>query len=122
MKLNKFEKVIEQAYLNRERSLMWLAQGLQLEAAELVTLLHKKEGYKKEYTRRELISELGDCMNFLVAFSQHSLISLEEIFDANAEKLKLRGWLVNINVDPDFILLNNKTFLDELYELNNKRK
>lgn len=88
-----FDAAIHEAYYTTNRSLLWLVANLQCESSELAELVIKKEGYQKEYTDEQLLSEAGDVLNFLTRILQVHEYTLEDAMDNNITKLKERKWI-----------------------------
>lgn len=72
-----------------EVMLLWNTLGLLGESGEIAKLAY--ESILQGYTDREkLKKELGDCLWYLAALCTKADLSLEDVMQANIEKLKLR--------------------------------
>ena len=88
-----FEQYIQESYKTGNRSKLWLAVNVSCEAAELAELIVKEEGYNREYTDEQVLSEAGDVINFVTALLHKHGLTLSEAMDNNIVKLKTRGWI-----------------------------
>ena len=91
--MKNFNHVIDLAYKDTNRSKLWLACALQVEASELAELIMKKSGYDKTYTSKDILSEAGDVLNLTAALLRAHGFTVEDAMRNNEQKLERRGRL-----------------------------
>lgn len=93
MSLREYQKLIRQAYKNRNRDVVEATGYLQCEAAELAELFLKGRWYNKKFTEAQILSEAGDVLNILVFILHSNKLTLTDAMVNNISKLKKRKWL-----------------------------
>lgn len=77
-------------YSPEETMMVWNALGLVGEAGEVGELVEKGVFHDHGVDRELLKKELGDCLWYVAALCTTAGISLDEVMQANIEKLKKR--------------------------------
>ena len=76
--------------LTVKESLLNWALGLAGESGEYIELVKKEFFHKKPYTLEEAKKELGDVLYYLTQCAHSNGLTLNDIAEANVEKLKAR--------------------------------
>lgn len=64
--------------------------GLAGETGELLELIKKRDHHGKPVSKNRIKDESGDLLFYLIGFLIEEDLSIEEVMDFNAEKLKVR--------------------------------
>lgn len=88
MKLNKFEHKVVQAHYHQDDPLTEALLGLAEETGEVLQLFKKSLRYNQEFTREELISELGDVLHYTTFLARYFEITIDELVEYNIKKIE----------------------------------
>jgi NTP pyrophosphatase (non-canonical NTP hydrolase) len=95
---NEYQKLASRTMLNEldheipadQLMLVWNALGLAGEAGEVADEVKKFVFHQKDFDRAKLIKELGDVAWYMAAICTDIGVGLEEVFEANIQKLQER--------------------------------
>jgi NTP pyrophosphatase (non-canonical NTP hydrolase) len=88
--LQEYQKSVERVMGSDRNERAVYALGLAGEAGEVVDLLKKHWGHNKPLDRASLRLELGDVLWYVTALARQFGFTLEEVADANNQKLLAR--------------------------------
>lgn len=88
--LQDYQKSVERVMGSDRNERAAYALGLAGEAGEVVDLLKKHWGHNKPLDRDSLRLELGDVLWYVTALARQFGFTLEEVADANNQKLQAR--------------------------------
>lgn len=90
MKLNEYQKLSERTANRHENELLNYGLGLTGEAGEVADLIKKSQFHGHSVSAAEIKNELGDVLWYLSRIASLADLSLEEVAQANIDKLAKR--------------------------------
>ena len=95
MNINEYEDFIKRSSFYRKipmTKLVYPALAMAGEAGEFANYVKKtmRGDFTVEEVKKELVLELGDVLFYIIACGQDIGVSIQEIVDANVEKLRVR--------------------------------
>lgn len=90
MTLNEYEVATKRTAEDDPNNKFVFALGLCGESGEVAELIKKSIGHGINYDREKMKKELGDVLWYVARLAAEHEISLEEVAQANIDKLKIR--------------------------------